>query len=399
MLEISKKAEESHLSPIRKFYPYAEAAMKKGVKIYAMNIGQPDIPTDNSYFNAVKGIEFKTDAYAPSLGRPELLKAMEGYYNRMNLDVKASDIVVTTGGSEAILMAAYAILNSGDRVIIPEPFYPNYHTIIKSVGGEVTPLRTFPKDNYTYATEKQLESAMRKNTKAILITNPNNPTGTILNDNDMCTVINFALKNNLYIICDEVYREICFTDDKITSILKYKNARENVIVIDSVSKRFSCCGARIGALISKNEKIIESATKFAQARLSVSTINQIGAAALYNSTSADYFKGIRNEYKKRVEVVVRELNKIKGVHVSPPKGAFYIMATLPIKDVEDFQKFMLTDFEDNKETMMFSPAENFYASKGKGKNEIRLAAVLNEKDLIRAVELLAKGLSVYKDTM
>ena len=373
--------------------------MKKGVKIYAMNIGQPDIPTDNSYFNAVKGIEFKTDAYAPSLGRPELLKAMEGYYNRMNLDVKASDIVVTTGGSEAILMAAYAILNSGDRVIIPEPFYPNYHTIIKSVGGEVTPLRTFPKDNYTYATEKQLESAMRKNTKAILITNPNNPTGTILNDNDMCTVINFALKNNLYIICDEVYREICFTDDKITSILKYKNARENVIVIDSVSKRFSCCGARIGALISKNEKIIESATKFAQARLSVSTINQIGAAALYNSTSADYFRGIRNEYKKRVEVVVRELNKIKGVHVSPPKGAFYIMATLPIKDVEDFQKFMLTDFEDNKETMMFSPAENFYASKGKGKNEIRLAAVLNEKDLIRAVELLAKGLSVYKDTM
>lgn len=399
MLELSKKAEETHLSPIRKFYPYASKAMERGIKIYAMNIGQPDISTQNAYFNAIKNVDLKIDSYAPSLGRPELLKAMEGYYNRLGIDIKDEDIVITTGGSEAILISAFSILNNGDKVIIPEPFYPNYHTLIKVAGGDVTPLKTYAKENYTYATEARLESAMKKNTKAILITNPNNPTGTILNDDDMQTVINFAVKNNLYIICDEVYREICFTDDKITSILKYNNAYDNVIVIDSVSKRFSCCGARIGALISRNKKIIESATKFAQARLSVSTLNQIGATAMYNSADADYFKGIRNEYKKRTEAVVRELNKIKGVHVSPPKGAFYIMATLPIKDVEDFQKFMLNDFEDNNETMMFSPAENFYASKGKGKNEIRLAAVLEEKDIIRAIDLLAKGLRAYKETL
>lgn len=396
MLTISKKASASNLSPIRKFYPYQKKAEEKGIKVYHLNIGQPDIETPAAYFDAIKAASFSTDAYAPSPGRPELLSAIKNYYGRLGVSIDTNNILVTTGGSEAILMAGFSILDEGDEVIVPEPFYPNYSTLINTVGGKVAPLPTSPEENYFYADRARLEKAYTKKTKAIIITNPNNPTGTILNDSDMRVIIDFALSHDLYIICDEVYREISFTGEKITSILKYKEAENNIIVIDSVSKRFSCCGARIGALISKNQQIVENSTKLAQARLSVSTLNQIGATAMYNSAASTYFDSIKEKYRLRVKTVVEELKKIEGVRVSEPKGAFYIMATLPIKDADDFQKFLLEKFSDNNETVMFAPASNFYATPGKGKNEIRLAAVLGENDLKRAVDLLRKGLVAYK---
>lgn len=395
MLELSKKAKTTHLSPIRKFYPYAVDAAQRGIKIYHLNIGQPDIPTPKAYFDAIKSADLIADSYAPSLGQSELINAIREYYKRLGIVLNNEEIVVTTGGSEAISMSMFAILNPGDRVIVPEPFYPNYNTIIRAAGGIITPLSTSVENDYFYADPQILKKALRKNTKAILITNPNNPTGTILNDKDMAVIIDFAVKNNLYIVCDEVYREICFTGDKLTSILKNDKVKEHLIVIDSVSKRFSCCGARVGALISKNKNIIESVTKYAQSRLSVSTLNQIGAACMYNSADEHYFESVKNEYKKRCDVMVRELSKIEGVRVSPPKGAFYVMASLPIDNADDFQKFLLTDFNDNNETVMFAPAADFYATKGKGKNEIRLAAVLNESDTERAISILKKGIAAY----
>lgn len=398
MLELSKKAKECHLSPIRKFYPYAVSAREKGIKIYHLNIGQPDIPTPRSYFEAIKSAELTSDAYAPSCGRSELINAIREYYERLDIALTNDDIVVTTGGSEAIAMAMFAILNPGDKVIVPEPFYPNYNTIIKAASGSIIPLSTSVENNYFYADGTMLKKALKENTKAILITNPNNPTGTILSDKDMSVIIDFAVKNDLYIVCDEVYREICYTGERITSILKNNKVKEHLIVIDSVSKRFSCCGARVGALISKNKKIIESATKYAQSRLSVSTLNQIGAASMYSNADEHYFESIRDEYKKRCEVMVRELSKIEGVMVSPPRGAFYVMASLPIDDADEFQKYLLTEFSMNNETVMFAPAADFYATKGKGKNEIRLAAVLNEKDTIRSISILNEGIRRYNSS-
>lgn len=398
MLRISKKATASNLSPIRKFYPYQKKAEERGVKIYSLNIGQPDIETPSVYFDAIRQSSLIIDSYAPSQGRKELLDAIRGYYDRLGISITNDNIVVTTGGSEAILMAAFCILDEDDEVIVPSPFYPNYNTLVKAVGGKIVPLKTDPNKDYFYADRSMLESVYSPKTRAIIITNPNNPTGTILNDRDMRVIIDFALSHNLYIICDEVYREICFTGEKVTSILKYPDVKVNVIVIDSVSKRFSCCGARIGALISRNEQIVQNSIKLAQARLSVSTLNQIGAAAMYNNTMPNYFESIKNKYQSRVDVVVNELNKIKGVKVSRPNGAFYIMATLPIDDAEDFQKFLLEEFSDNGETVMFAPASNFYEGEGEGKNEIRLAAVLSEDRLKRAIELLGLGLVAYKKT-
>lgn len=329
------------------------------------------------------------------MGQSELINAIREYYKRLGIVLKNEEIVVTTGGSEAISMSMFAILNPGDRVIVPEPFYPNYNTIIKAAGGSITPLSTSVENDYFYADPQMLKKALRKNTKAILITNPNNPTGTILGDKEMAVIIDFAVENDLYIVCDEVYREICYTGEKLTSVLKNTKVKEHLIVIDSVSKRFSCCGARVGAMISKNKKIIESATKYAQSRLSVSTLNQIGAAEMYNSADEHYFESVKDEYKKRCDVMVNELSKIDGVRVSPPKGAFYVMASLPVDNADDFQKFLLTEFSDNNETVMFAPAADFYATKGKGKNEIRLAAVLNVNDTQRAISILKEGIARY----
>lgn len=396
MLKISDKAQQSHLSPIRKFYPYALKAQANGVKIFHLNIGQPDIPTPKEYFEAIRNIDLATDAYAQSPGDVKLINAIVNYYNKLGVDIDGSNVLVTTGGSEALLLAYFCIINEGDKIIVPEPFYPNYHTIVKVVGGDITPLPTYAEDDYFYADPKRLKKVLTKNTKAILVTNPNNPTGTILNDRDMDVIIKFALDNDLYIISDEVYREICYTDDKLTSILKHKGLDEHLIVIDSVSKRFSACGSRIGALISRNKKIIENATKLCQGRLSVSTINQIGAERMYSTVDPNFFTTIRDEYKNRCQTVVDELRKIEGVKVSPPKGAFYIMASLPIDDAEDFQRFLLEKFNDANETVMFAPASNFYATPGRGKNEIRIAAVLNQADLKRAIEVLHKGLLAYK---
>lgn len=395
-MEISKKAKISNFSPMRKFHERSVAAKKRGVKVYHLNIGQPNLDTPSEYFAAIKKFSANNDYYAPSRGIDELLDAIQKYYkNFLSVNLTHDDILITTGGSEAIFMAAFSILNDGDEVLIPEPFYPNYSTIINSVGGKVVPIATSVDEDYNYSNTAKIKKLLTKRTKAMLITVPNNPTGSLLSDNELLSILEFCKKNQIYLICDEVYRELCFDDKKHSSVLTFKGFEENVIVIDSLSKRFSACGARIGAIISRNHDIIQNSLKYAQARLSVSTLNQIGAATLFDNISTEYIEKIKTQYKKRRDVVIDGLKKIKGVQVAVPKGAFYIMASLPVDDSDKFQYWLLDEFADKNETIMFAPGGCFYATEGKGKNEVRLACVLEEKELMRAVELLSIALEKY----
>ena len=396
-MKISKKAEKSEFSPMRKYHIPSLNAISRGIKIHHLNIGQPDIATPREYFEAVKSFNGKNDYYAPSQGMSELVDAIYDYYTKNLLqDIQKSDIVVTTGGSEALFFSAFSILDEDEEILIPEPFYPNYSTIINAVGGKVRGIPTRREDGYKYANKELLKKYINKKTKAILITNPNNPTGCVLDDNDLKLILEFARENNLYVICDEVYREICFIDaKKSSSALSFRDYDEHIIIIDSISKRFSACGARIGAIISRNKKIIESSMKYAQARLSVSTINQLGGAALYKNITKVYTNNLRDEYKRRCDACIEELSKIKGASAASPNGAFYIMAALPVDDSDKFQMFLLSSFDWEKETVMFAPGRCFYETQGLGINEIRIACVLEENHLRRAIQVLSKGIEAY----
>ncbi len=393
-MKLSKKMEVCELSPIRKFYPYAVAAEKRGIKIHQLNIGQPDIQTPPAYFDAISNFRAEVLEYAPSPGIPPLIEAVRGYYDRLGIRYAAEDILITTGGSEALLMAMIAILDEGCEVIVPEPFYPNYHTFIRMAGGKICPVRTTPEDGYRYATREQIEPLINEKTRAILVTSPGNPTGTLLSEEELRLLADIAREHDLYLICDEVYREFTYDGAKLTSAAKLDGVDENLILIDSVSKRFSACGARIGALISRNKKLIEAATKIAQARLSVATLDQIGAAALYG-VDASYFDATREEYQRRRDVCYRKLCEIPGVVTIEPKGAFYTMAKLPIDNAEKFQMYLLNEFEDNKETVMFAPGSGFYATEGAGLSEIRIAYVRCEAELERALDLLRIAIERY----
>ena len=393
-MKLSKKMEVCELSPIRKFYPYAVAAEKRGIKIHQLNIGQPDIQTPPAYFDAISNFRAEVLEYAPSPGIPPLIEAVRGYYDRLGIRYAAEDILITTGGSEALLMAMLAILDEGCEVIVPEPFYPNYHTFIRMAGGKICPVRTTPEDGYRYATREQIEPLINEKTRAILVTSPGNPTGTLLSEEELRLLADIAREHDLYLICDEVYREFTYDGAKLTSAAKLDGVDENLILIDSVSKRFSACGARIGALISRNKKLIEAATKIAQARLSVATLDQIGAAALYG-VDASYFDATREEYQRRRDVCYRKLCEIPGVVTIEPKGAFYTMAKLPIDNAEKFQMYLLNEFEDNKETVMFAPGSGFYATEGAGLSEIRIAYVRCEAELERALDLLRIAIERY----
>ena len=393
-MKFSSKVLKCGLSPMRKFHPYAVAAEAKGRKIYHLNIGQPDIETPKAYFDAVKHFDLPVLAYAPSPGIPELIEAIRKYYADLDMHFDAGDILITNGGSEALQIAMNCILDDGDEILIPEPFYPNYSTFVTLTGATIRPITTTPEENYKFAIRERVEACINEHTRAILFTNPGNPTGTILTEEELRLMADIAKEHNLFIIGDEAYREFVYAGEPLQSMGQFEDAAENVIVIDTVSKRFSACGARIGCMISRNKELMAQAMKYAQCRLSVPTLDQVAAAALY-TVGPDYFAAVREEYKRRRDTVVNKLHEIPGVVCECPRGAFYIMAALPVDDADAFQKWLLEEFEDHGDTVMFAPGEPFYGTPGKGKNEIRIAYVLKQADLERAMDLLAKGIAAY----
>ena len=395
-MKLSQKVQDCSLSPMRKYHPFAVDAESCGKKIYHLNIGQPDIPTPPQFFEAVRAYSQQVLSYAASPGMPDLIGAIQRYYRRLGVNYKEEDILVTAGGSEALFMTMLCILDEGSEVIVPEPFYPNYHTFITAAGGKIVPMATYPEENYNYANRERLEALITEKTRAILITNPNNPRGNSLTEKQLRLITKVARDHNLYLVCDEVYREFVYDHDKIFCAGKYRDIDQNIVIIDSVSKRFSSCGARIGMIISRNRELMAQALKFCQGRLCTATLDQIGAAALY-SVGPDYFRKVKEEYRRRRDVCYAKLSQIPGVICSEPKGAFYMMAKLPIDNAELFQTWLLTDFEDRGETVMFSPGSGFYATEGKGIDEIRIAYVINEEDLSRAMDLLALAIEQYNN--
>ena len=381
---------------MRKFHPLAVAAEKRGKKIYHLNIGQPDLATPPAYFEAVRKFDSRTLAYDASPGNPGLIEAIRRYYKRLDVDLDPGDILITTGGSEALLLTCLSILDPYTEVIIPEPYYPNYTTFVHAAGGVIRALPTNPWEGYRYAKRERIESLITKNTRAILITNPGNPTGVVLDENEMRMIADIAKAHDLYLICDEVYREFCY-DEKfgVPTMARFPDIRDNLVIVDSVSKRFSACGARVGCVVTKNKELQQAILKFCQSRLSVATIDQIGAEALY-SVDPEFFRKSKQEYRLRRDTVISGLRKIPGVVVEEPMGAFYVMASLPVDDADKFQHWLLETFDDDGDTVMFAPGAPFYETPGKGINEVRIAYVLNREDLNRAMEVLAKGIARYQ---
>lgn len=393
-MKFSSKIEKCGLSPMRKFAPYANEAAKKGKKLYHLNIGQPDIATPAAYFEAVKNFSQPVLAYAPSDGVPEMIDAVVNYYGKIDAPITNKQVLITTGGSEALQIALSCILDEGDEIIIPEPFYPNYSTFVTLTGATIRPITTTPEENYKFAIRERVEACINEHTRAILFTNPGNPTGTILTEEELRLMADIAKEHNLFIIGDEVYREFVYGGEKLMSLLQLEGYEDNVVVIDSVSKRFSACGARIGALISRNRGIMQSALKLAQARLSVATLDQLGAAALYG-VDPSYFDATRNEYRRRRDTCYRKLLEIPGIVTTEPQGAFYTMAKLPVDSTERFQLYLLQEFEDNGETVMFAPGSGFYATPGAGTSEIRIAYVRCVEELERSLTLLRLAIERY----
>ncbi len=393
-MKFSHKVELCGLSPMRKFHPYAVAAEAKGKTIYHLNIGQPDVITPPAFFEAIRAFEQPVLAYAPSPGIPAMIDAIQGYYDKLDMHFEKNEILVTTGGSEALAITLQCILDDGDEILIPEPFYPNYNTMVRTCGASIRPIPTTPEEGYHYADRAKIEACINEHTRAILVTNPGNPTGVVLTREEMRMIVDVAKEHDLFLIGDEAYREFVYGGESLQSFGEFADAAENVIVVDTVSKRFSACGARIGCLITRNKQLLGHAMKYCQARLSVATLDQVASAKLY-TVGPEYFAAVREEYKKRRDTVVRKLAEIPGVQCKCPGGAFYLMAALPVDDADKFQTWLLEEFDDNGDTVMFAPGEPFYATPGKGKNEVRIAYVLEQEKLERAMDLLALGIKAY----
>lgn len=394
-MKFSSKIQACQLSPIRKFHPYVLAAQAKGCTVHHLNIGQPDIETPKAFFDAVSNFGKAVLEYAPSTGVECYLEAVRDYYTNLGFPITCDDIMATHGGSEALEIIMSCILEDGDEILVPEPFYPNYSTFVDITGASIRPIPTDPEKGYRYATREQIEPLINEHTRAILVTNPGNPTGVVLNHQEMRLLADIAKEHELFLISDEVYREIVYTGEKLSSMLEFQDAAENVVVVDSVSKRFSSCGARVGAMISRNQELMAQAMKICQGRLCAATLDQVGAAAMYRELPAEYYVSVREEYQRRRDTVVESLSKIPGIRFSHPEGAFYVMATLPVDDAEKLQYFLLEEFEDHGETVMYTPAESFYATPGKGRNEVRIAYVTNPAELARSIELLGLGIAAY----
>ncbi len=372
------------------------AAKEKGKKIYHLNIGQPDLPTPEAYYEAVNSFHARTLEYEASPGMPLMINAVRKYYKELDVDLAPEDVFITTGGSEALLFTCLSIMDPYTEVIIPEPYYPNYTTFVHAAGGVIRALPTNPWEGYRYAKRERIESLITKNTRAIMITNPGNPTGVVLDQEEMRMIADIAKKHDLFLICDEVYREFCY-DDKfgVPTMARFRDIDDNLVIIDSVSKRFSACGARVGCVVTRNKDLQAALLKFCQSRLAVATIDQLGAAALYD-VDHKFFRECKAEYQRRRDTVVSCLRRIPGVMVEEPMGAFYVMASLPVDDSDRFQQWLLESFDDNGDTVMFAPGAPFYETPGKGINEVRIAYVLKQEDLERAMEILAKGIARYQ---
>lgn len=366
------------------------------MSIYHLNIGQPDLKTPEAYYAAVRQFSEKTLAYAESPGMPILIDQIRAYYKQLGVSLSGNDVLVTTGGSEALLLTFLCIMDPYTEVIIPEPYYPNYTTFVHAAGGVIRALPTSPEDGYHYADRERIESLITPNTRAIMVTNPGNPTGVVLTLEEMRMLADVAKEHHLYLICDEVYREFCYEEQfGVPTMGRFRDIDDNLVIIDSISKRFSACGARVGCVITKNKDLQAAILKMCQSRLAVATIDQIGAAALY-SVDHKFFQQSKQEYKLRRDTVVSELRKIPGVRVEEPMGAFYLMASLPVDDADKFQYWLLEEFNDKNETVMFAPGAPFYETPGKGVNEVRIAYVLKRENLIRAIDLLGKGIARYR---
>lgn len=381
-------------SPIRKLAHIASSAKAKGIKIYHLNIGQPDIKTPKVFFEEVKNFNNEVLEYAVSPGLPELISSLQQYYTTYNMDFESDEILVTNGGSEALLFALMATCDPKDNILVPEPFYSNYNGFSQSINVNITPITTKAEEGFHLPSKEKIQSLITSKTKAILISNPGNPTGTVYTKKELYMISEIAKENDLWIISDEVYREFVYDGLEYTSFGNIKEVEDRVIIIDSVSKRYSACGARIGSIASKDKTLIAEILKLCQGRLCVSTLDQVGSVELYNTPSS-YFTEVNNEYKNRRDVLYNELIKVKGVICKKPAGAFYIVAKLPIENAEDFVIWMLTDFNKDGETVMACPAEDFYATPGLGRDEIRLAYVLKEDDLHKAAIILKEGLEKY----
>ena len=393
-MKMSSKMERCGLSPMRKFNPLANEALSRGIKIYHMNIGQPDVETPAPFYQALRDFADPVVSYAPAPGVPVLLDAVRDYYRGIGVELERSDILPTNGGSEALQMVFATILDDGDEVVIPEPFYPNYHTSVTLAGAKIHPVPTFVEEGYFYADRARVEACINERTRALFVTNPGNPTGAVLTPEQLRLMLDIAKEHDLFLICDEVYREFVYAGEPLLSGLQFEGYEDNVVVIDSVSKRFSACGARVGVVISKNKAFMAQVMKWVQCRLASPTVEQIASAALYHMDPS-YFDAVRDEYRLRRDTCVRKLAEIPGCVCSTPKGAFYVMCALPIDDADKFQTWMLREFDDNGETMMFAPGEPFYGTPGRGRNEIRLAYTINAPDIERAIDILKAAVEAY----
>jgi aspartate aminotransferase len=394
MPTISKKGQLMPESPIRKLVPYAEKAKSRGVKVYHLNIGQPDIETPEVARKAIQNFNLKTIEYSHSAGILSYRQKLAGYYKSVGIDVTADEIIIGAGASEAILFAMQTCLDPGDEIIIPEPFYANYIGFAVNAGVEIVPISSSIESGFALPPIADFEKAITPRTKAIMICNPNNPTGYLYTKAELEVLRELVLKYDLYLFADEVYREFTYDGLKHESVMHLEGLEEHIVMIDSVSKRYSACGVRIGNLVTKNKAILATALKFAQARLSPPTLGQVAAEAAID-TPASYFTMVLDEYLQRRNVVVEELNKIEGAFCPNPKGAFYVVARLPIDNADRFCRWLLEDFSFNNQTVMLAPATGFYASKGKGENEVRISYVLKVEDLKQSMIVLGEALKVY----
>jgi len=394
-MNISKRADSIQASPIRRLAPLMLEAKRRGRAVYHLNIGQPDIETPKAYWEAIANHGDPVLSYGPSDGLPELKEAVAEYFGRYGVSIEPKDILVTTGGSEAILFAFCSVCDPGDQVIIPEPFYTNYNGFATMAGMEVVPVRSRAENGFALPPLETIEAAVGPRTRAILICSPNNPTGYILTWDEIQGLAELARKHDLFLIGDEVYKEFTYEGAEHRSLLELEGLDDRVIVTDSISKRFSACGARVGTVVSRNRKVMEACLKFGQARLCPPTLEQVGAIAAYNMDPG-YFDPIRKEYQDRRDILLEGIRKDPGVFVKRPPGAFYMVVSLDIPDADDFAQWLLRDFESNGETVMVAPANGFYATEGAGLNEVRMAYVLETQKLERAAEVFIEGLAEYR---
>jgi aspartate aminotransferase len=394
MPQISQKGHQMPASPIRKLVPYSEEAKRKGIKVYHLNIGNPDLPTPAIAIDAVKNLGMTTIEYGHSAGDVSLRKKMAEYYKQRNIFVDASEILVTSGGSEALLFGMMSCMNTDEEAIVPEPFYANYYGFSLTAGMKIVPISSTIENGFALPPIEEFEKLITPRTKSIIICNPNNPTGYLYSQKELERLRDIIKKHDLFLFSDEVYREFCYDGAMHFSAMNLKGIEENVVLVDSMSKRFSACGIRVGALVSHNKDVISTALKFGQQRLCPPVLGQLAAEAALDSPD-EYYVSVLNEYTHRRDFLVEALNQMPGVLCPKPQGAFYVITRLPVDDAEKFAQWLLSDFNYNNQTVMVAPASGFYSTEGLGKNEVRLAYVLNVGDLKNAMQCLAEALKVY----